>query len=700
MPSHVKRLPRKLTLPLNDEPIIYSKQLASATLLIEFNKSSATEGHPQSFYACFSGNRCAIVRAFTNSLESMIAEFGHFLLLLALALAIIQSGAAWLPGKNNALFNLSLSVSRGQFFLLALSFLALTYCFIVNDFSVSYVAANSNSKLPLIYRICAVWGAHEGSMLLWVFILSIWTLLVGFFSRSLALETRAQILSILGLISVGFLLFILMTSNPFERLLPNVPLDGRDLNPILQDPGLVIHPPMLYMGYVGFAVAFAFAIVALIRGEFDRAWAGWMRPWTIIAWCFLTFGISLGSWWAYRELGWGGWWFWDPVENASFMPWLSGTALIHSLFMVEKRNAFKGWAVLLAIITFSLSLLGTFLVRSGVLISVHSFAVDPGRGLFMLLFLMIVVGFSLILFGWRAYKLKTEFTLSLVSREALLLGNNLLLIVMMATVLLGTLYPLIIDAIGAEKLSVGEPYFNLVFTPLAFILMTLMSIVALVPWYEKNLQVKMPIKALIMWLAAAILAYLLPKLIMGEINFLAWFSFSLAIWLIISTLSQCHLKMPRSKIAMILAHCGLAVTVIGITATTTYSVEKIVRMQAGDHLTIPPYDFKLLGFREINGPNYHGVEAGISVSQQNQIIALLKPQQRFYPVQQVNVSKTAISITPFRDLYVALGEPLADNSWSLRIYDKPMVRWIWWGALLMILGGIVTIVERRKRLSA
>lgn len=637
----------------------------------------------------------------------MTAEWGHYALILALALALIQAIAPLIGIKTNqaSLIRTIYFTAVGQWIWISFAFALLAFAFLSNDFSLAYVAQNSNSKLPAIYRFCAVWGAHEGSLLLWVWILSLWTAAVSIFCRQLPLEVQARILAVLGMISTGFLLFILMTSNPFLRFLPQFPVEGQDLNPLLQDPGLAIHPPMLYMGYVGFSVAFAFAIAALISGRFDATWARWMRPWTLIAWCFLTLGIIFGSWWAYRELGWGGWWFWDPVENASFLPWLVGTALLHSLVVTEKRNAFKAWTALLAICTFSLSLLGTFLVRSGVLVSVHAFAVDPSRGIFMLAFLFIVIGGSLTLYAWRAQRLHHQITFHMSSRESLLLFNNLVLSVIMLTILLGTLYPLIVSVISTEKISVGSPYFNAVFAPLMLLLVIAMIFAPISQWQYMNI-VKQRWRLLLTGCLAVFLAILLPWLYSKNFSLSVILGLALAFWLILATLQSAFYfnagkvrlrKMSPNHSAMLVAHIGLALAVIGVVMNIHYSVQREVRMQPHDHINIGDYQFDFLGTREFKGPNYNGVEAGVLVSKPSQSIAILLPQQKLFTTQNVAIAKTAIDANPWRDLYVALGEPLGQNAWSLRIYYKPFVRWIWGGGLLMILGGLIALFDIKRR---
>jgi cytochrome c-type biogenesis protein CcmF len=639
----------------------------------------------------------------------MIPEFGHYALILAFCLALIQAIlpliGSYLPQTKWLV--LARPAAYGQCFFTAMAFFILAYAFLSNDFSVSYVATNSHSQLPAIYRFCAVWGAHEGSLLLWIFLLSLWTALVALFSRSLPIETLARILSVLGFISLGFLSFSLLTSNPFLRFLPNHPSDGLDLNPLLQDPGLVSHPPMLYMGYVGFSVAFAFALAALMSGKLDATWARWSKPWTLIAWCFLTFGIVLGSWWAYRELGWGGWWFWDPVENASLLPWLAGTALIHSLAVTEKRNAFKAWTVLLAIVTFSLSLLGTFIVRSGVLVSVHAFAVDPARGAFMLVFLALVVGISLALYAWRIQTVRTPPALfNLFSRESFLLSNNMLLTGSMLTILLGTLYPLIIDALGLEKISVGPPYFNLVFMPFMVCSLFLMGIAPFSRWQETNAKVVLK-KLWFTLILAFLLASIVPWLLTQQINWGVSVGLGLAIWIILATLQGMLEKTPRfwrlRKLSlghwgMVVAHAGMAVCAIGIVLVSHYSIQKELRMVPGEQVNIAGYIFEFKGTRDFTGPNYIAAEGGIMVRKNNQLLAFLTPQQRVYNVQKMALAKTAIDATVFRDIYVALGEKLTGQAWSLRIYYKPFVRWIWGGGLLMMLGGFLAFCDRRFRI--
>ncbi len=638
----------------------------------------------------------------------MIPELGNFALMLAALVAVMQGAlpiAGTLvrnPQTQVTLQSLARPTAALQFVLVAFAFGALASAFLNNDFSVLYVSQHSNSLLPKPYQFAAVWGGHEGSLLLWVLLLSVWTVAVAVFSRSLPLDMVARVIGVLGLISVGFLLFILTTSNPFERLLPAA-LDGKDLNPLLQDPGLVIHPPMLYMGYVGMAVAFAFAVSALMSGRLDAAWARWSRPWTVVAWTFLTFGIGLGSWWAYYELGWGGWWFWDPVENASLMPWLVGTALIHSLMVTEKRGSFKAWTVLLAIAAFSLSLLGTFLVRSGVLTSVHAFASDPKRGVFVLIFLAVVVGASLTLFAWRAPRVALGGRMELVSRESFLLANSVLLVVATAAVLLGTIYPLIIDALNLGKLSVGPPYFNAVFAPLLVPTVFLMVPGSVARWREANLR-EIAFKLRWTFAGAVALALLLP-FVLGGWSLGAVFGLFLGCWVALGTVQQVLERVgkpgriPTSFWGQHIAHFGMAVLVIGITGVKCYEVERDVRMQIGDVVTIAPYTFRLNSLDEVRGPNYKAVRADVQVLRDDMVIEILQPEKRRYFSSAMAMTEAGIDSGFMRDLYVSLGEPLDDarTEWSMRVYYKPFVPWLWGGVLLMVLGGVLAALDRRYR---
>ena len=645
----------------------------------------------------------------------MIPELGNFALIVALCIALTQAilplaGAA---RGNLAWMNVARPAAQGQFVFVAIAFACLAWSFVNNDFSVLNVASNSNSSLPWYYRFAATWGSHEGSLLLWVLMLGGWMVAVTIFSRHLPLEMVARILGVMALISIGFLLFMLFTSNPFERLLPAA-ADGRDLNPLLQDPGMVIHPPMLYMGYVGFSVAFSFAVAALLGGRLDATWARGSRPWTTMAWVFLTVGIALGSWWAYYELGWGGWWFWDPVENASFMPWLVGTALIHSLSVTEKRGGFKIWTVLLAILAFSLSLLGTFLVRSGVLTSVHAFATDPARGVFILVFLVIVIGASLLLFAWRAPKVGLGGRFELISRESALLANNVLLIVAAASVMLGTLYPLFLDALGLGKLSVGPPYFESVFVPLMTPAIFLMGIGPLAKWKQAELP---ELAHRLKWaFAVALVTALLLPFTLGRWSPMISFGLLLALWVMISgfvnlkqrlqqlsaggaSLGKRLFSLPRGYYGMLLAHCGVAVFIVGVTLVKGYEVEKDVRMQVGDTVEVGAYTFRLDGFVQVPGANYDATRGLISVLKNGRPAGTMFPEKRLYHVQQMPMTEAAIDTGFTRDLYVSLGEPVAGDAWVVRIYYKPFVDWIWGGAVLMALGGIFAVSDKRYRLA-
>ena len=632
----------------------------------------------------------------------MIPEIGHFALILALCVSIIQGvlpliGAQ--QGRREWLI-LARPATQISFALLTISFGVLAWCFYVNDFSVLYVAEHSNSQLPTVYRLGAVWGGHEGSLLLWIFLLTGWAFAVAQLSKTLDEFMVARVLGVLGLVAAGLLLFVLATSNPFERLLPAAQ-DGRSLNPLLQDPGLVFHPPMLYMGYVGFSVAFAFAIASLLSGKLDAAWARWSRPWTTTAWIFLTLGIALGSWWAYYELGWGGWWFWDPVENASFMPWLIGTALLHSLAVTEKRGGFKNWTVLLAIIAFSMSLLGTFLVRSGVLTSVHAFATDPRRGVFILILLSLVVGSSLFLYALRAPKSTLGGAFSLMSRETLILLGNVFLVVAAGSVLLGTLYPLLIDALNLGKISVGPPYFNAVFVP---IMVPVLFLLAIGPWANwKSTSLGALIKRL--WLAAVVAgvaAILIPRM-MGEFTILTALGFLLAFWIIASGVLQIIKqfkggKPTRSFIGMQLGHIGIAVFVIGVTMVGAYQEEKDVRMAPGDTVSVGGYQIRLKGVSPAEGPNYQAMRGAFELGRHGKTEEVLYPEKRNYDSSAMPMTEAAIDAGFTRDIYVSLGEPLEGNAWAVRVYYKPFVDWIWGGCLLMALGGLFAVLDKRYRL--
>ena len=643
----------------------------------------------------------------------MIPELGHFALIVALALALAQAvfglfgahagRASWLAAVRPA--------ATGQFAFVAAAFAALAYSFVANDFSVTNVASHSNSSLPAHYRFAASWGSHEGSMLLWTLMLAGWTFAVALFSRHLPVRMAARVIGILGLTSAGFLLFVLLTSNPFERLIPAA-ADGRDLNPLLQDPGMVIHPPMLYMGYVGFSVAFAFALAALLEGRLDAAWARWSRPWTTAAWCFLTIGIALGSAWAYYELGWGGWWFWDPVENASFMPWLVGTALIHSLAVTEKRGTFRSWTVLLAIVAFSLSLVGTFLVRSGVLTSVHAFATDPRRGVFILIFLAIVIGGSLALFAWRAPRVGLGSGFAPVSRESMLLANNVILTIAMAAVMLGTLYPLFLDALNLGKISVGPPYFDAVFYPLMAPAVFLMAVGPIASWKHAALP---DLWTRLRWaLAVAAIAAIAVPFILGRFSLGVASALWLAFWVVAATAVQVWHRLriapqatwlakaraqPASWYGMSVAHLGVAVFIIGVALVKGYEQEKDLRMAPGDRVSIGGYDFTFKGTKEVRGPNYTAMQGTFEVGHagSGKVDRTMHPEKRIYHAAGQTMTEADIDTGFFRDLYVSLGEPVDNNAWGVRVYHKPFIDWIWGGCFLMAIGGFLALSDRRYR---
>jgi cytochrome c-type biogenesis protein CcmF len=638
----------------------------------------------------------------------MLPELGHFALIVALTIALVLGTLPLIGAQRGdaAWMALARPAAQAQFVFVALAFGALMASFANNDFSVVNVASNSNSELPIAYRLAATWGSHEGSMLLWVLMLAGWTAAVSLRSQHLPLAMVSRVLGVMGLVSTGFLLFILFTSNPFARLSPSA-LDGRDLNPLLQDPGMVIHPPMLYMGYVGFAVAFAFAVAALLAGRFDATWARWSRPWTTAAWAFLTIGIALGSWWAYYELGWGGWWFWDPVENASFMPWLAGTALIHSLAVAEKRGAFKAWTVLLAIAAFSLSLLGTFLVRSGVLTSVHAFATDPARGIFILAFLAFVIGGSLALFGWRSGAVGFGGAFDRFSRESLLLANNVLLVVATGSVMLGTLYPLALDALGLGKISVGPPYFDAVFAPLMAPLVVLMAVGPLVRWKASSFgEVARSLRGPALVASAAALA--LP-LAAGRFSVGAAVGLFLAAWvftgcavLVLQQMRHGLAPLRRSGSSfwgMLFAHAGVAVFIVGVTMVRSYEEQRDIKMRIGDHVELAGWRFTLDGVGEAPGPNYVALRARFTVQRDGGTAFVMQPEKRLYKVQQMPMTEAAIDSGLTRDLYIALGEAIDDQTWTVRVHVKPFVDWIWGGTLLMALGGALAIGDRRYRLA-
>jgi len=633
----------------------------------------------------------------------MIIELGHFALILAFCLTLPQMffGFAGAALRRERWMAVTTRAVAGQFVFTALSFGCLAYAFFKNDFSVLYVAQNSNSELPTFYRFAAVWGAHEGSLLLWMLVLSAWTLAVSALSNNMPRVVTSRVLAVMGVISAGFALFILMTSSPFERLWPAA-VDGRDLNPLLQDPALAIHPPMLYIGYVGFSVPFAFAVAAMLEGKRDAVWARWVLPWTTLAWLFLTLGIALGSWWAYYELGWGGWWFWDSVENASFMPWLIGTALIHSLAATEKRGVFKSWTLLLSITAFALALLGTFLVRSGVIESVHAFASDPGRGLFILIFLTLCVGAALGLYAWRAPLFKSNAGFAVVSRESFLLLNNVLLVAATGLILLGTLYPLFLDALKLGKISVGPPYFAV-----AFLIPMLPMVLLLAPGMHANW------KKAAFGRKARLLAVLAVVAVVGGVG-LYWMTFGLhsvlasagvaaALWVGLSALIEPVQRLRKghslsaSVLGMAVAHFGLAVFILGATTVESYKVETDLSLAPGQTAQHAGYQFTMNGLRNVAGPNYDAVESEVTISRDGKTVAVLHPQKRTYRVQTSPMTEAGIDVRWDRDLFVAMGEPLGNGAWSLRLQYKPLIRFIWLGALLIALGGVIAVSDRRYR---
>ncbi|OBY53100.1 heme lyase CcmF/NrfE family subunit [Aggregatibacter aphrophilus] len=643
----------------------------------------------------------------------MIAELGNYALALSLAIAVLLAiFPLWGAEKGNAqLMALARPMTYGLFIVLSVSFGALFYLFAVNDFSVQYVVNNSNTTLPIYYRLSAVWGSHEGSLLLWIWLLSLWGAAVALFSKRLPQEAAARVLGIMGIISIGFLLFVLFTSNPFARTFPDFPVDGKELNPLLQDVGLIFHPPLLYMGYVGFSVAFAFSIASLMTGKLDTAWARWSRPWTMAAWIFLTLGIVLGSWWAYYELGWGGWWFWDPVENASFMPWLAGTALLHSLAVTEKRGSFKAWTVLLAILAFSLCLLGTFLVRSGILVSVHAFASDPTRGLYVLAYLIVVIGGSLTLYAYKGSQIRSRDNAERYSRESLLLLNNILLMTALCVVLLGTLLPLVHKQLGLGSISIGAPFFDQMFLIIMTPFALLLGIGPLVKWRRDQfsaIRTPVVVSVIIMLIAG----FALPYLLQDKITVSAVLGTMMTVIIVLLSLYEMHqrathrdsflqgiTKLSRSHWGMVLAHLGVAMTVWGIAFSQNYSVERDVRMNVGDSVQIADYDFTFKGISDANGPNYIGGKAQIDITRHGKPEATLFAEKRLYTVSKMPMTEAAIDWGFTRDLYVALGEKLDNNAWALRLYYKPFIRWIWLGGLFMALGGLLCMFDRRYRFS-
>ncbi|MEP1552407.1 MAG: heme lyase CcmF/NrfE family subunit [Paraglaciecola sp.] len=646
----------------------------------------------------------------------MLAELGNFSLIMALMVAILLSVyPMWGAYKGHQkMMAMAKPLAIGMFLFTAFAYFCLTYAFVHDDFSVAYVANTSNSTLPIHYKYTAVWGGHEGSFLLWTLILCVWTLAVALFSKAIPVKVLARVLAILGMVGIGFYLFMLLTSNPFDRLLPFYPIDGKDLNPLLQDFGMIIHPPMLYMGYVGFSVAFAFAIAALISGQLDSTWARWSRPWTLAAWSFLTVGVALGSWWAYYELGWGGWWFWDPSENAAFMPWIIGTALVHSLAVTEKRKVFKSWTVFLAIAAFSLSLLGTFLIRSGVLVSVHSFASDPSRGLFILGLLVVIIGGSLFLYALRASQIKSNGRYGLVSREVFLMGNNIFLTAATLVVLLGTLLPLVHKELGMGSISIGAPFFDQMFTYLIVPFVLLLGVGPLSRWKNQSLQALS--KQILIALGLSLSAGLLVNAGFEQSTYMADLGLVMSFWVIITTVMEVRQriepqvtagkystwqslqKLTPSHWGMVLGHLGFAVTLIGITLVSAYNTERNVRMAEGDSVNLQGYEFVFKGISQLQGPNYSADVAHVDVYQNSQLVSTLKAEKRFYPVQRNVMTEAGIDSGFSRDLFVALGEQLKNGDWSLRIYVKPFINWIWAGAFIMAIGGVFSISDKRYRM--
>ncbi len=646
----------------------------------------------------------------------MITEIGHYALVMSLAVAIVQSILPLVGAHlgNHSWMTTGRTAALAQLLLVGIAFAALTNAYVTSDFSLLNVARNSHSAKPLIYKITGVWANHEGSMLLWVLILALFGAAVAAFGRNLPPTLLARVLAVQAMIGVGFLLFILLTSNPFERL-ETPPVDGNGMNPLLQDPGIALHPPFLYLGYVGFSIAFCFAIAALIEGKVDAAWARWVRPWTLAAWCFLTAGIALGSWWAYYELGWGGWWFWDPVENASFMPWLAGTALLHSAIVVEKRDALKAWTILLSIIAFSLSLIGTFLVRSGVLTSVHAFAQDPERGVFILILLLIAIGGSFAMYAYRAPAMKAGGLFAPISREGGMVLNNVLLSVATATVLLGTLYPLFLDALGGGKVSVGPPFFNATFLPIMAPMLIALPLGPLLAWKRGDLVGAL--QRLHLAYAAVVVAVLLVLWWRGVDQLLAALGMGLAAWLVVGSALELVQRirlfraslgetwrrargLPRSAYGMTLAHIGMGIVVAGITGASAWKVEHIQEMRPGDSVNVSGFDFRLDGVVQASGPNYQAERAQFTVSRNGTHIVVLEPEKRFYPVQGRDTTEAGILTTWWTDLYAVIGERSPQGGWVARLYVNPFIAWLWAGSTIMVLGGMLSLSDRRLRVGA
>ena len=639
----------------------------------------------------------------------MIPEIGQFALILALSLALFQAVLPLVGAHKNdeSLMAAARPAALGQLVFVVVAFAALTWAFVSDDFSVLYVANHSNLALPIGYKISAVWSAHEGSWLLWVLLLAAWTVAVACFSAGLPQSMAARVIGVMGVLSAGSLLFAILTSNPFERLSPAA-IDGADLNPLLQDPGLAIHPPLLYIGYVGFAVAYAFAIAAMLGGNLDRQWAKWTRPWTTIAWLFLTVGIAVGSWWAYYELGWGGWWFWDPVENASFMPWLIGTALIHSLAVTEKRGLFKSWTLLLAISAYSLSLLGTFLVRSGIIVSVHAFATDPTRGYFILAFLGLVIVGALILYAWRAPALDSEAGFALLSRETFLLLNNVLLVVATVLVLFGTLLPLIVEMLNGGKISMGAPWFEVAFLIPMLPLVLLLGIGMHALWRKPSGDAwwrTLRVPALI----AVVAGIAVPAVIYGRLGLLLAAGTISALWIVASSLVQPLRSWRREKgaagitrgaLGMSVAHLGMGLFILGATIVSAFGIEADRSLKPGESVEIAGYEFEMREIREVEGPNYDALEGVIEIRDEGDYVATVRPQKRTYRVQQNPMTEAGIHTVWDKHLFVALGDPIGNGAWSVRIQYKPMIRFIWFGAFVMALGGLIAVSDRRYRASA
>jgi cytochrome c-type biogenesis protein CcmF len=643
----------------------------------------------------------------------MAPEIGYFALLLALFVSVVQSATVFVAARRHdpTVAAFADQAALAQFMFLVVAFASLIYAFVTSDFSVEVVAANSHTTKPLLYKIAGVWGNHEGSMLLWVLILSLFGAAVAVFGRNLPDRLRTDVLGVHGMVGFGFLAFIALTSNPFARL-AQAPDDGNGLNPILQDPGLAIHPPFLYLGYVGFSMAFSFAVAALIHGKVDACWARWVRPWVLAAWCFLTIGITLGSAWAYYTLGWGGWWFWDPVENASLMPWISGTALLHSALVVERRNALVSWTILLAILTFSLSLIGTFLVRSGVLTSVHAFALDPARGVFILGLILLATGGALTLYAVRVPHLKYGAPFAPISRESGLAANNVLLSAAAATVFLGTFYPLIIDTIGDDKISVGPPYYNRTFVPIMIPLLLIMVVGPMLKWKRDNLRtaagrLRYPL------LAAVFAAIAVLIVTFGRNTFAAAFM-AVAAWLIIGSFAALAYRTrfgdaplrttlrlargtPRAFYGLVIAHAGMGITVAGITGMTSWATEKIDMLRPGQSLELSGYVLRLHSVDDVTGPNYDAERGSFEVTRHGRLVTRLLSERRFYPVRQVQTIAAGIRTNLLSNLYVAIGEPDGSGAWAVRFYYHPFMPWVWIGAIAMALGGLVSLSDRRLR---